>query len=186
SSRRRHTRSKRDWSSDVCSSDLNVRLDKAASGYRLTAAAPDLHPDTSGAFIVMPAPATVLAFSVAPGVTMQDSAIKPPVQVTAYDSLGNKATNFTGSIRVAVGNDASVTKNATLSGGGPVSAVAGVATFPNLSIDQTGDGYTLTAAFGNAQPVDTSTAFTITPGPPPPPPPPTHLGFTQQPSQTTE
>src|SRR5207249_9052857 len=83
SSRRRHTRSKRDWSSDVCSSDLNVRLDKAASGYRLTAAAPDLHPDTSGAFIVMPAPATVLAFSVAPGVTMQDSAIKPPVQVTA-------------------------------------------------------------------------------------------------------
>src|SRR5437762_6000286 len=164
----------------------NVRLDKAASGYRLTAAAPDLHPDTSGAFIVMPAPATVLAFSVAPGVTMQDSAIKPPVQVTAYDSLGNKATNFTGSIRVALGNDASVTKNATLSGGGPVSAVAGVATFPNLSIDQTGDGYTLTAAFGNAQPVDTSTAFTITPGPPPPPPPPTHLGFTQQPSQTTE
>src|SRR5213593_1138219 len=164
----------------------NVRLDKAASGYRLTAAAPDLHPDTSGAFIVMPAPATVLAFSVAPGVTMQDSAIKPPVQVTAYDSLGNKATNFTGSIRVALGNDASVTKNATLSGGGPVSAVAGVATFPNLSIDQTGDGYTLTAAFGNAQPVDTSTAFNITPGPPPPPPPPTHLGFTQQPPQTTE
>src|SRR5213593_1204602 len=164
----------------------NVRLDKAASGYRLTAAAPELHPDTSGAFSVMPAPATVLAFSVAPGVTMQDSAIKPPVQVTAYDSLGNKATNFTGSIRVALGNDASVTKNATLSGGGPVSAVAGVATFPNLSIDQTGDGYTLTAAFGNAQPVDTSTAFNITPGPPPPPPPPTHLGFTQQPPQTTE
>src|SRR5256886_17408005 len=29
----------------------NVRLDKAASGYRLTAAAPDLHPDTRGAFI---------------------------------------------------------------------------------------------------------------------------------------
>src|SRR5699024_12108545 len=26
SSRRRHTRSKRDWSSDVCSSDLHVRL----------------------------------------------------------------------------------------------------------------------------------------------------------------
>src|SRR5699024_11714155 len=26
SSRRRHTRSKRDWSSDVCSSDLNIRV----------------------------------------------------------------------------------------------------------------------------------------------------------------
>src|SRR5699024_11600634 len=32
SSRRRHTRSKRDWSSDVCSSDLNA-LHSAAAGY---------------------------------------------------------------------------------------------------------------------------------------------------------
>src|SRR5207248_4269442 len=64
-----------------------------------------------------------------------------------------------------------------LSGGDPVPAVAGVATFPNLRIDQAGVGYTLTAAFGTAQPVDTSTAFNITPGPPPPA---THLGFTQQ------
>src|SRR2546427_9502410 len=60
-----------------------VQLDKAASGYKLTAAAPELHPDTSAAFSVMPAPATVLAFTVPPGATMQDSAIKPPVQVTA-------------------------------------------------------------------------------------------------------
>src|SRR5712691_8705760 len=73
----------------------NLRLDKAASGYTLTAAAPELHPDTSTAFSVMPAPATVLAFTGQPSVTMQDSAMKP-VQVTAYDSLGNKATNFAG------------------------------------------------------------------------------------------
>src|SRR5207249_9107116 len=31
SSRRRHTRSKRDWSSDVCSSDLVVRITPAAA-----------------------------------------------------------------------------------------------------------------------------------------------------------
>src|SRR5205807_2342964 len=62
----------------------------------------------------------------------------------------------------------------------------GVATFPNLRIDSVGTGYTLTAAFGSAAPVDTSVPFDIIPGPPPPPPPPTHLGFTQQPSQTTE
>src|SRR5699024_12188109 len=31
SSRRRHTRSKRDWSSDVCSSDLKVQLIKPKS-----------------------------------------------------------------------------------------------------------------------------------------------------------
>ncbi len=161
-----------------------LRLDKADSGYTLTAAAPNLHPDTSAAFSVMPAPATVLAFTGQPSVTMQDSAMKP-VQVTAYDSLGNKATNFVGSIRLGIGTDGSISKKAALAGG-VASAVAGVATFPNLRIDSVGTGYTLTAAFGSAAPVDTSVAFDITPGPPPPPPPPTHLGFTQQPQTTTE
>src|SRR5207249_8913975 len=35
SSRRRHTRSKRDWSSDVCSSDLSARriVDEAGEGW---------------------------------------------------------------------------------------------------------------------------------------------------------
>src|SRR3989454_281109 len=160
----------------------NVRLDKAASGYTLTAAAPNLHPDTSAAFSVMPAPATQLLFTVQPSAAMQDSAITPPVKVTAYDSLGNKVTNFTGSVGVTLGTDGSVTRKATLSGGEPVPAVAGVATFPNLRIDQVGVGYTLRAAFGTATPVGTSTAFDITPGPPPPA---THLGFTQQ-LQTTQ
>src|SRR5438309_1633275 len=161
-----------------------LRLDKADSGYTLTAAAPNLHPDTSAAFSVMPAPATVLAFTGPPSVTMQDSAMKP-VQVTAYDSLGNTATNFAGSIQLRIGTDGSISKKATLSGA-VAQAVAGVATFPNLRIDSVGTGYTLTAAFGSAAPVDTSVPFDIIPGPPPPPPPPTHLGFTQQPSQTTE
>src|SRR5712691_8650621 len=161
----------------------NLRLDKAASGYTLTVAAPELHPDTSGAFSVMPAPATELAFTVQPNATMQDSAIKPPIQVTAYDSLGNKATNFAGSIRLGIGTDGSVSKNAGIAGA-VASAVAGVATFPDVRINQVGVGYTLTAAFGTAAPVATSVAFDITPGPPPPPPPPTHLGFTQQPQPT--
>src|SRR3989441_12122242 len=130
----------------------------------------------------MPAPATVLAFTGQPSVTMQDSAMKP-VQVTAYDSLGNKATNFAGSIRLGIGTDGSISKKAALAGG-VASAVAGVATFPNLRIDSVGAGYTLTAAFGSAAPVDTSLPFDIIAGPPPAPPPPTHLGFTQQPRPT--
>src|SRR3989454_3341695 len=117
----------------------DLRLDKAASGYTLTAAAPDLHPDTSAAFSVMPAPATVLAFTVQPSATMQDSAIKPPVQITAYDSLGNTATNFTGSIQLRIGTDGSVSKNATLSGA-LASAVAGVAPVANVRIDSAGAG----------------------------------------------
>src|SRR5436309_4056750 len=148
-----------------------VHLDKADSGYTLTAAAPNLHPDTSTAFTVMPAPATDLQFTVQPrqpSAAMQDSAIKPPVQVTAYDSLGNKVINFTGPVGVTLGNDGSVTKTARLSGGDPVPAVSGVATFPNLRIDQVGVRYTLTAAFGSAAPVAESDSFDITPGPPPP------------------
>src|SRR5439155_2353254 len=160
----------------------NLRLDKAAIGYKLTAAAPELHPDTSRAFSVMPAPATVLAFTAQPTDAMQGSAIKP-VQVTAYDALGNTATDFTGPIRMAFGTDASVSQNAGLSGTNPVPAVAGVATFTDLAVDQPGLGYTLTAAFGSATPVATSAAFNITPAPPPPP---THLGFTQQPQQSTQ
>src|SRR5947199_4035436 len=132
----------------------------------------------------MPAAATVRAFTGQPSVTTQDSAMKP-VQVTAYDSLGNTATNFAGSIQLRIGTDGSISKKATLSGA-VAQAVTGVATFPNLRIDSVGAGYTLTAAFGSAAPVDTSLPFDIIAGPPPPPPPPTHLGFTQEPQQTTE
>src|SRR2546427_6635477 len=144
-----------------------LRLDKAASGYTLTAAAPNLHPDTSAAFSVMPAPATELLFTVQPSAAMQDSAIAPPVKVTAYDSLGNKVTNFTGSVGVTLGNDGSVTQKATLSGGTPVSAVAGVATFPNLGIDQVGVGYTLRSGSGTAAAVGTITGVAVTPDPRP-------------------
>src|SRR5947208_12050910 len=87
----------------------DLRLDKADSGYTLTAAAPNLHPDTSDAFNVMPAPATQLLFTGPPSAAMQDSAIKPPAQVTAYDTLGNKVNNFTGPVGVTLGNDGSVT-----------------------------------------------------------------------------
>jgi PKD repeat protein len=143
----------------------NLRLDKAASGYTLTAAAPELHPDTSGAFSVMPAPATELAFTVQPNATMQDSAIKPPVKITAYDSLGNVATNFTGAITLALGANPG---GGTLSGGAPVNAVNGVATFPNLSVDQPGNGYTLRATASGLT-AATSSAFNVTALPNQPP-----------------
>src|SRR6266699_5383659 len=84
-------------------------------------------------------------------------------------------------IRLAFGTDASVSGNAALAGRNPVPAVAGVATFTDLAVNEPGDGYTLAAAFGSATPVATSAAFKITPGAPPPP---THLGFTQQPQTT--
>src|SRR5437667_463869 len=104
--------------------------------------------------------------------------ITPPVQVNVQDSAGRvtlRDTLITLSLAANPGG-------AKLRGDTVAHSVDGVATFANIRLDQAASGYTLTAAFGTAQPVDTSTAFNITPGPPPPA---THLGFTQQPPMTT-
>src|SRR6266536_567818 len=146
----------------------DLRLDKVAAGYALTASAGALPAAMSDTFTVAPGPPTTLAFTVQPAAATQDSALKPPVRVTAYDSLGNITTNWSGAIRVALGADASAGKNARLTGTTTAAAVAGVATFANLRIDQPGTGYTLTAAFGSSAAVATSASFDITPGTPPP------------------
>src|SRR5699024_11800114 len=44
SSRRRHTRSKRDWSSDVCSSDLQLDIQQLREGERFAAYPPHSAP----------------------------------------------------------------------------------------------------------------------------------------------
>src|SRR5207302_1506810 len=81
-------------------------------------------------------------FSVQPSTTAAGAAITPAVQVTAQDAQGNTATGFTGNVTVAIGTNPST---GTLEGTKGVAAVAGVATFANLSIDKVGTGYTLTA-----------------------------------------
>lgn len=147
----------------------DLRVDKAGSSYTLTASSPGLPAATSDTLAVRPSAPTELRFSVQPSSAAADSVIKPPVQIAAYDSLGNEATNFTGSIRLALGTDASVLKNAHLGGHTLVAAAGGIATFNDLTIDQPGTGYTITAAFGTAAPVATSALFDIAPAPLPPP-----------------
>src|SRR5213076_2466390 len=80
---------------------------------------------------------TRLAFTAPPTDAMKDSIIQP-VQVTVFDSAGNVMTSFTGDVTLALGKDPSVPK-ARLSGRSLAAASAGVATFPDLSIDQIGD-----------------------------------------------
>src|SRR5438034_1084061 len=117
--------------------------------------------------------ATALVFSVEPTNTVAGAAITPAVQVTAQDASGNTASGFTGNITVAIGTNPST---GTLSGTKTVAAVAGVATFPGLSIDKVGTGYTLTATGAGST---TSAAFNITAGGA------TQLVFNVQPSTTT-
>jgi hypothetical protein len=139
-----------------------------------------LEPDQSvacwGRYVIAQTPQgpNRLVFTVQPGTTTAGSAISPLVQVTAQDSAGNTITTFTGNVTVAIGTNPG---GGILSGMTTVTAVDGVATFPDLSINKTGNGYTLVAtASGLAH--ATSAAFNITPGPA------TRLVFTVQPSNT--
>ncbi len=154
-------------------SDLSIN--KVGTGYRLKANAGVLTPDTSLAFNVAPGPATTLAFSVQPSQAVATAAIAPAVKVTAIDVQGNIATGFTGSVTMAIANNAG---GGTLSGTLSVSAVAGVATFSDLQIDKVGTGYTLGAAAAGLT-AATSSPFNVIVGTP------TRLAFFTQPAGTT-
>jgi hypothetical protein len=151
----------------------NLSINRPGTGYTLRASSGTLA-GTSIAFNVISGPPTQLAFTVPPSSTNAGAAITPPVQVAALDALGNTATSFSGSITLAIGANPG---SGTLSGTNPVAAVNGVATFSNLSINRTGNGYTLRATSGTLT-AATSAAFNITAGAP-------QLVFTTPPSHTT-
>src|SRR2546428_13279242 len=81
-----------------------------------------------------------LAFTAQPTDAMKDSIIKPPVQVTVFDSAGNVVTSFTGGVTLAIGNDPSVLQ-ARLSGRSQAAAAARVAPFGGLCLGQSGNRY---------------------------------------------
>src|SRR6059058_4064826 len=151
-----------------------ITVNQTGTGYWLSASATGLARASSSAFDVTAGAATQLVFSTEPRTTVADHQISPAVKVRALDALGNPAPSFTGSVRIAPGNNPG---GATLSGTTPVAAVSGVATFFDLSLNKTGTGYTLTASASGFAPV-TSAAFDITPGTA------TQLSFTVQPSNT--
>ncbi|HZI22909.1 MAG TPA: hypothetical protein VFD76_10345, partial [Gemmatimonadales bacterium] len=152
-----------------------LTLDKAAPGYWLQATATGLSKTTSSAFDVTAGTATQLAFGTEPGTTVAGHQISPAVKVRALDALGNLVPGFTGSVSIALGSNP---VGGTLSGTTPITAVGGVATFFDLSLDKTGTGYTLMASAPGFAPV-TSTAFDITPGAA------RQLAFTVQPGTST-
>jgi len=86
--------------------------------------------------------ASRLAFTQAPVTTSAGSTITPAVRVAIQDASGNTVTSSTAQVTLAIGTNPG---SGTLSGTTTVSAVNGVAVFSNLSIDKTGDGYTLAA-----------------------------------------
>jgi hypothetical protein len=97
-----------------------------------------------------------LVFTAQPTNTGVGLTVTPAVQVTAEDSSNNTLTTFTGNITLALGSGPG-----TLSGTTTQAAVAGVATFNDLSIDKIANGYTLTASPAGGVVSSTSSAFNI-------------------------
>jgi len=103
--------------------------------------------------------ATHLAFTVQPSNTGARLVISPAVVVVAQNTSGNADTTYTNSVTVTIGANPG---GGTLSGTSTVVSSHGVATFSNLSLNNAGTGYTLTAAAPLLTSA-TSATFNITP-----------------------
>jgi len=139
----------------------DLSIDKAGVGYTLVATSSALVPDTSVAFDITPAAAAQLVFTVEPSAVAAGAAITPAVEVTAQDAFGNTATGFVDSVFMAIATNPP--SDGVLSGTRRLVAVAGVATFADLSIDLASPGYTIAATATGLTP-DTSAAFDVTSG----------------------
>lgn len=104
---------------------------------------------------------TKLVFTQQPSSVVVNGIITPAVVVQAQDNSGHLATTFGGMVGLAL----TIPGGATLTGGGAVAAVNGVATFPGLSVNLVGT-YNLSATTSSGLTPATSTSFDIIVGPP--------------------
>ena len=151
----------------------NLSVDKAATGYTLSATSAGLTPINSNTFNITAGAAAKLAVITQPTNTVSATVISPAVTVQIQDAAGNVTTS-TANVVMAIGTNPS---SGTLSGTTTVAAVAGVATFSTLQIDKAGTGYTLGASSGVLTGA-TSGTFNITAGAP------AKLAVTAQPTNT--
>src|SRR5437879_7410352 len=79
-----------------------LSLNKAGTGYTLTASASGFAPVTSTAFDIISGTATQLAFTVQPSNTVERATISLTVQHTALAAAGNSVPSFTRSVTVAL------------------------------------------------------------------------------------
>ena len=141
----------------------SLSINKTGTGYTLTAtSAPGFTAATSSAFNITPGVATQLAFVQGPTTGQAGAAIAPEVTVAVEDASGNVVTgDHTTTVSLAIGTNPG---SGTLTGGSAVAVASGIATFPGLSIDKVGTGYTLVASSTPTYTAATSSPFTITPG----------------------
>jgi hypothetical protein len=138
-----------------------LSINKAGTGYKLTATSGTLTSATSGAFNIAGA-ASKLVFTQQPSGGTGGTVFGTQPVVTVEDVNGSTVTTSTISVAVAITSGTGAT-GATLSGTTPVAAVNGIVTFTNLKIDKAGSNYTLTASSGTLT-TGTSGTFSITVG----------------------
>ena len=136
-------------------SDINI--DKAFTGYTLTASSGVLTSATSDLFDISPNTGTNLAFITEPTNANVDANISPNIEVEILDAYGNRTTD-TDNISLAINNDPA--GGTTLNGTVTVAAVAGLATFNDINLNQPGAGFTLDATSGVLT-TATSSSFNI-------------------------
>jgi hypothetical protein len=165
------------WSSGaptIAAVDGNGLVSAKATGQAIITATSEGR-SGSAALTVNPGPPAALEFVVGPGSVIAGVAIDPAIEVRARDGLGNTATSFTGLVTIGL---AANPGGANLSGTTSATAVAGVATFTNLVLDKSGNGYTLQASSG-ALSVAGSASFSVAGGSA------ARLAFLQLPSSAT-
>jgi Subtilase family len=146
-----------------------LSLDKAGT-YTLSASSAALAAATSAPFAMLTAPAAKLAFVQQPSGVVAGQAVAPAPTVEVQDALGNRIPS-TASITLSI---ATGPTGATLSGTVTASALAGLATFPAVSLDRAGS-YTIRASSGTLA-AATSASFAVAVGPA------ARLAFVQQPT----
>ena len=133
-------------------------IDKAGTGYTLTATDGSLTSATSSSFTISVGPAAKLAFTQQPDGAQAAAAFGTQPKVSVEDAGGNVVTTDSSSVTLAIGtNPGSGTLSCTSN---PVSASSGIATFAGCKISAGGAGYTLTATDGSLTPA-TSSSFAV-------------------------
>jgi Pro-kumamolisin, activation domain/Bacterial Ig-like domain (group 3) len=104
-------------------------------------------------------PAAKLVFTTQLSNVVVSTSITPAVKVSIEDTNGNVVTTATNAVTIAIGTNPG---GGTLGGTLTATPANGVATFSNLSINQTGIGYTLAASANPALTAATSSTFNVT------------------------
>ncbi len=122
----------------------DLSIDRAGTGYRIAANATGLDAATSESFDITPGDPSQLVFIVqpCPGGCTTDAVLAPAPQVAVEDRLGNIVTGSTTRITVTISPGHGMDG---LGGTTKLNAVAGIATFSDLTVSRGSSGATLRA-----------------------------------------